>query len=533
MSDVPVSSTSSSHIAVPLIGPFEASGRGLIGTSNTASRENAGSQPIFQACIELRQRLSEIPECNAQLTDAANGEDDDSDGDIDPVSILWRCLRETTILITIYNSTYPEHPLEFDEPTDPARKPKMAAFKFIEACLKVLKMSPKECFRMRDLFGDDTTGFVKVTRLIERVLDGAKTKVIPTSLGIDAAGSKVGTPESQPQYRDYVVRELVETERKYIQKLEQLHNLKELIGQRGVITGNAVHDIFLNLDAILDVGRRILIKVEMINLQPSNEQKWGLPFAAFEENFIVYVPYIANQRNATATALQEFHKIAQIDHALTVDSNALEMFLMGPLPRLLKYPLILKDLRDKTGADEKTKADLTSGIEAMERVIQKASDAIDRDLRNGTLASLCARVEDWKNHQVDDFGDLLMFGQFPIIKEKAWKEYEIYSFERILLVCTEVNPFKLRTKLSFFQKDKPRDKDLINKDSKLRLKGRIFMSNVTDVIALDRAGQPGNYTVQVFFKGDPGIENFIIRFPDESVMKRWYYTMDEQLKNRA
>lgn len=71
----------------------------------------------------------------------------------------------------------------------------------------------------------------------------------------------------------------------------------------------------------------------------------------------------------------------------------------------------------------------------------------------------------------------------------CYRQYEIYSFERILLVCTEVDPFKLRTKLSFFQKDKPRDKDLINKDSKLRLKGRIFMSNVTDVIPLDRAGQ--------------------------------------------
>ncbi|KAL2069465.1 hypothetical protein VTL71DRAFT_14144 [Oculimacula yallundae] len=529
MSDMPVSSTSD-NLALQLVGPVEASGRGLIATSNVANRDNAGVQPIFQACIQLRQRLSEMTECNAHLIDTANGKDDDNESDIDPVTILWRCLRETTLLITVFNSLYPEHPLEFDARLPPAIKPKMAAYKFVEACLKVLKMSPEECFRMRDLFGDDTTGFVKVTRLIERVLDEAKTRVIPTSLGIDTAGSIIGPIEPQPQYRDYVVRELVETERKYIQNLEQLHNLKELIAQRGVIPGNVIHDIFLNLDDILDFGRRFLIKLEMINLQPSNEQKWGLSFAKYEEAFNVYLPYIANQRNATATALHEFHSIAQIDHALTVDSNTLGVFLVGPLPRLLKYPSLLKDLRDETGADENTKADLTSGIEAIERVIQKAKDAIDRDLRTETRASLCARVEDWKHHRVDHFGDLLIFGQFPILQEKLSKEYEVFLFEHILLACTEVNPFKLRTGLSFFQKDKPRDKDLTNRISKLRLTGRVFMTNITDVIPLTKGG---NYTVQVFWKGDPGIENLIIRFPNESVMKRWHCTIDEQSKNRA
>jgi len=38
----------------------------------------------------------------------------------------------------------------------------------------------------------------------------------------------------------------------------------------------------------------------------------------------------------------------------------------------------------------------------------------------------------------------------------------------------------------------------------------------------------GSYTSQIFWKGDPGIENFTIRFLTEDIMKKWYSTLIEQ-----
>ncbi len=82
---------------------------------------------------------------------------------MDPVSSLWRCLRKGTPLLTIYNSLQPPEPLRIDEKLPEAKRPKIAAFKFVEACLKgELQLPPGECFSLQDLFGDDTTGFVKV-----------------------------------------------------------------------------------------------------------------------------------------------------------------------------------------------------------------------------------------------------------------------------------------------------------------------------------------------------------------------------------
>lgn len=77
------------------------------------------------------------------------------------------------------------------------------------------------------------------------------------------------------------------------------------------------------------------------------------------------------------------------------------------------------------------------------------------------------------------------------------KQYTIYLFERILLCCKEVNPNKAtKDKLLSSQKEKKERKEKEKRDRrerngrplKLQLKGRIFMTNVTDVISLVKPG---------------------------------------------
>jgi cell division control protein 24 len=50
---------------------------------------------------------------------------------------------------------------------------------------------------------------------------------------------------------------------------------------------------------------------------------------------------------------------------------------------------------------------------------------VDRELRNEALADLCARVDDWKNHRVDHFGDLLLHGHFPVVTGKSDLQKEV------------------------------------------------------------------------------------------------------------
>lgn len=143
-------------------------------------------------------------------------------------------------------------------------------------------------------------------------------------------------------YRDHVVRELVDTERKYVQDLENLHELKKKIEEKGIISGDIIHDIFLNMNAVLDFQRRFLIKIETTNIQSNDHQAWGAPFTLYEKGFEIYLSFIANQRKAAAIAKTEFDKIALADHPVVVDFNTLDGFLLKPMQRLVKYPLLLK-----------------------------------------------------------------------------------------------------------------------------------------------------------------------------------------------
>jgi cell division control protein 24 len=116
-------------------------------------------------------------------------------------------------------------------------------------------------------------------------------------------------------------------------------------------------------------------------------------------------------------------------------------------------------------------------------------------------------VEDWKGHRIEGFGDLLLYGQYTVLKGESMSskneerevskhsemarrrmeltatQYKIYLFEMILLCCKEINVNKPKNKMS--------TRSLVTKDGKpkLQLKGRIFMQNVTETISLQKPGK--------------------------------------------
>lgn len=131
---------------------------------------------------------------------------------------------------------------------------------------------------------------------------------------------------------------------------------------------------------------------------------------------------------------------------------------------------------------------MIAGIEAADRVLKKANEAVNRDLLDEALDDLVHRVDDWKNHRVAHFGQLILHGVYTVITGKTEQErdYEIYLFECILLCCKELTPSKSKDK-----KDKTRSlgPKVRNKNAKLQLKGRIFMTNVTEVLSFSKPGE--------------------------------------------
>jgi cell division control protein 24 len=112
---------------------------------------------LFQICLMLRLRLRALP----GFEDALTEEEEEAGEDADPVTILWRFFRRGYPLMDLYNALSPRAPLQVDTTKiSEQKRGKACTFKFIQACMKELGMP--ECFMVTDLYGDDTTGFVKV-----------------------------------------------------------------------------------------------------------------------------------------------------------------------------------------------------------------------------------------------------------------------------------------------------------------------------------------------------------------------------------
>lgn len=67
---------------------------------------------------------------------------------------------------------------------------------------------------------------------------------------------------------------------------------------------------------------------------------------------------------------------------------------------------------------------LAEGSRAASSILHRANDAIDKEHRLEAVAELQSRVEDWKGHKIDHFGDLLLHGNFTVLKGEGAKEVE-------------------------------------------------------------------------------------------------------------
>ena len=130
--------------------------------NNIMNRKADSNSSLYQICMNLKRRLAKVPGFDEFI---AEMEQDEQNGDEspDPVTLMWNMLRQGHPLITIYNALEPKVLLEVDQSGNNETKiGKKGTFKFLEACIKTLHFPPEELFLITDLYGSDTTGFVKV-----------------------------------------------------------------------------------------------------------------------------------------------------------------------------------------------------------------------------------------------------------------------------------------------------------------------------------------------------------------------------------
>ncbi|KAK5098311.1 Guanine nucleotide exchange factor for Cdc42p [Lithohypha guttulata] len=483
-------------------------------------------ESLYQICIKLRRRLSGVPGFQPFLNEMETKEEEGSD----PVSSLWQCFRTGLPLLTIYNASQPEEgELKVKQSQVPEKIGKEAAYLFTKACNQQMKIPATEIFTLTDLFSDNTTGFVKVTKVVNRVLDllNMSGKLHDSSSSdisdvVDTAGNPIQRVGKEITRRDRILKELVDSERHYVHHLQNLQAVKKELEEIGSVTGDSIHNIFLNLNNLLDFAQRFLIRVEQQHELPEEDQNWGQLFIRYREPFRQYEPFIANQKRCETTCAKEWSNMvasarSPLMHQMLENPTVLNGFLIKPFQRLTKYPLLLKDL-EKSTESEDLKKDISTAVSIIQEVLNQADASIDKETREDAVLDLQERVEDMKNVNLSQMGELLLMGTFMVLKDGSMrpeeKQYHVYLFTRILIMCKDINIQKAKKKglTAISARGKP----------KMSIKGRIYFANVSN---LNMQSTPGNYALKIVWKGEkdgPGTDEFIIKFRNEDLLRKWF-----------
>lgn len=141
--------------------------------------------------------------------------------------------------------------------------------------------------------------------------------------------------------------------------------------------------------------------------------------------------------------------------------------------------------------------ELKGGSDAAKRITDKINEAQRRAENELTVKNLQSRIDDWKGHHLENFGELLLDDIFVVTKSDIDREYHVFLFEKIILCCKEApsvppngRAAKVGKSNSLLKKQAtPPPLVLpggvgqpVKKNTQLLLKGRIFLGNVTQAI---------------------------------------------------
>jgi len=426
---------------------------------------------FYQQCNHIVQVIWSLSNHHEENKNMPNGYDfgrdlfpsgiENTEGFIyDPVTILWNFCSLGSPLCALMNLFKDNEKIkiieiERDFPLEiTLKKRQKSVFLFIKSCKETLKMTDAELFTITDVFRDDTNYFIKVVRALAKVVDKLKEKEdlpkelipLPESLGITEVNV-----EELTDYRAKQIRELLETERSYVRDLELMRTYKNEAEFKNIITKEKALQLFANIDDLVDFQRRFLIGLESTLALPVNEQRIGKWFSTNEEYFSVYDVYCANQESASEMVVKEadyyteswskvYAKFNNLPEGTPVNpNNQIPSYLIRPVQRICKYPLLLERLYKQDKKDGHPYAEeLLEGLEAIKRVVERTNETKRKDENIKKVAELKLSVEDWKGLQDDQFGELLLTEKFDIsTPDGGERTLDFYLFDHILLAFKE------------------------------------------------------------------------------------------------
>ncbi|XP_074826143.1 phosphatidylinositol 3,4,5-trisphosphate-dependent Rac exchanger 1 protein isoform X3 [Natator depressus] len=258
--------------------------------------------------------------------------------------------------------------------------------------------------------------------------------------------------DRQLRLRLCVLSEILGTERDYVGTLRFLQSaFLHRIRQNAVdkaekyITEENIKILFSNIEDILDVHKEFLAALEFcLQPEPQSQHELGNVFLKFKDKFFVYEEYCSNHEKALRL-LMELNKIPAVRTFLlscmllggrkTTDIP-LEGYLLTPIQRICKYPLLLKELAKRTPSKHPDHQAVQNALQAMKTVCTNINETKRQMEKLEALEQLQSHIEGWEGSNLTDIcTQLLLQGTLLKISAGNIQERTFFLFDNLLVYC--------------------------------------------------------------------------------------------------
>lgn len=483
----------------------------------------------------------------------------------DPVTPVWNLFQQGAPLCLIFNAICPENTIDVVS-SDDLKVCKMSVYQFLSACKLHLNVRDDELFAITSVFSDDIRNLLEVIHSVNLVLD------LDPRFDVEPVNDQVLAGDDE---RSKIVKELVESERKYVYDLKTLAQYRDELSRKELISLDDINMLFPNLNEIVDFQRRLLVGLECSaaagrdasgnstdgddqtvkdgatksksagkvksgtksgNADDSiNSQRIGLVFVhAGVQGFQIYEAWSLFQNSAIEFITKEAEALQQ-SSSLIGSPYELQSFLIKPIQRLCKYPLLLKSLLKRTDPSYPHYAELQTAYAIMRRVGATINEAQRKSENMQLIKKLQEQVVDWKGYSLNGVGELL-YANVVTVKDllndghSGEKEVHCYLFERVIYFFKEH-----KEKGSFLSGHKSgRSSSSLShrarrKPARLALNGIIYISKIYKVTTSDTSPyfssslgstQPGHF-LTLRWRGNRDTGGCVFHFRSEEHMNQW------------
>ncbi|XP_058511136.1 pleckstrin homology domain-containing family G member 3 isoform X12 [Ochotona princeps] len=248
--------------------------------------------------------------------------------------------------------------------------------------------------------------------------------------------SSAGPAHHKLSYLGRVVREIVETERMYVQDLRSIVEdyLLEIIDTPGLLKPEQVSALFGNIESIYALNSQLLRDLDSCNSDPVAVASC---FVERSQEFDIYTQYCNNYPNSVAALTEcmrdkQQAKFFRERQALLQHSLPLGSYLLKPVQRILKYHLLLQEIAKHFDDEEDGFEVVEDAIDTMTCVAWYINDMKRRHEHAVRLQEIQSLLINWKGPDLTTYGELVLEGTFRV--HRVRNERTFFLFDKTLLI---------------------------------------------------------------------------------------------------